>query len=141
MLNYQEPDNWLRRNIKFHKPAQIISFLLLCIYEAQKGTREEHQLKNISLMHLPLLIYILCRVGKGEQRRRSWSLVIFPSSVSVFAEGLEVLLLIVYLCILPFYLTLTTKIISLHSFDCPWICLHWQAHSQLWIGKNKAFRR
>lgn len=38
----------------------LSSFLLLCVYEAQKGNRKARHLKNSSLVHLwSLLIYIL----------------------------------------------------------------------------------
>lgn len=117
LLSYQEPDNWLCRHIKFHKPAQIISSLRLCAYKAQKGNRKAHQLKNMSLMHLSLLIYILCWVGEGEQRRRSWSLS-FSQVLCVCTGPGSFVSYCLPLCpsILP---VLTTKIISLHSFGCP----------------------
>lgn len=79
-LNYQEPHNYLRRNIKFHKPVQIASFLPLCVCEAQKGNRKARDLKNFSLMHLwSLLIYILF----GKNKEGGAGLLIFPSAACV----------------------------------------------------------
>lgn len=51
----------------------LSSFLLLCVYEAQKGNRKARHLKNSSLVHLwSLLIYILFGI-------KTKKVIIFPS--------------------------------------------------------------
>lgn len=130
LLNYQEPYNYLCRNIKFTNQGKSLpSFLLLCVYGAQKGNRKAHLLKKFSLMHLwPLLISILC----GKKQR--WRSCHFPKCC-VCGEGLGFLFSVV----LPFRLLLTTKIKFLYSCGCLWIYFCWQIHCQLW-RRNWSFQ-
>lgn len=110
----------------------LSSFLLLHVYEAQKGNRKAHHLKNFSLMHLwSLSIYIL--FGKN-QRSRSCLFIIFPSAIYVCRRAWDFCFSVVLLCVLSFCLILTTKIISLYSCGCPCIYFHWQIQCQLWRG-------
>ena len=138
LLNYQEPQSQLRRKIKFQKPVQITSFLLLSVFQAQKVNRWAHQLKNFSLKHPSVLIYILFG---GKQRRRSWSFCHFFKCCVCGQKYMDFLLSIIFLCVLPFCLILTTTIISgtpvavLESVSTGTLTI------QFWRRKNKVFRR
>lgn len=142
LLNYQEPHNYLYRNIKFHKPVQISFFLPPSVFlggseRQQEGTSVEELFINAPVISLDLhfvwgrnkggvagLFFILPHAACEGCRRWCegvWKLC-FPT---------------VLFGVFLFSVINPTEIISLCSCGCPWIYFHWQTCNQLWSETKK----
>lgn len=123
LLNYQEPYNYLCRNIKFYKPGQITSFLPpVCLWGSER--QQESTLPEEVFINAPVISFDLHSVwGKTKMEELSFSQVLY---VCTGRPGIFIF------CFLPFRLLLSTKIKFLCSCGYPWSYFCWQIHCQLW---------
>lgn len=74
LLNYQEPHNYLYRNIKFHKPVQITLFLPPSVFLRGSGRQQEGTSLEELFTNAPVISLDLHFVWGGKKQRRScWS--------------------------------------------------------------------
>lgn len=99
LLNYQEPHNYLYRNIKFHKPVQITFFLPPSVFLWGSGRQQEGTSLEELFTHAPVISLDLHLSGEKTKNKGGVAGLfhIFPSAACVQA-GLEVLL---FHCSLP----------------------------------------
>lgn len=123
LLNYQEPHNYLYRNIKFHKPVQITFFLPPSVFLWGSGRQQEGTSLEELFTHAPVISLDLHLSGekKNKKQRSRWSFPHFskccmcPGGPGSFAFPLSSSVS----CSASFFLQ--TRF-SLCSCGCPWIC-------------------